>query len=136
MRAEHFRKEIENTLTPSSARIRLGLTLIVYGLAKKLVIADNVAIHVDSIFIDGEHLQNIGLIWWGALAFGIQIYCDFSAYTDIAIGSAQFGYPRILNHLMRLIPLKTFGAAGTSPSQPGYVIISTYPWAVVDTENV
>jgi alginate O-acetyltransferase complex protein AlgI len=88
VRADHFRKEIENTLSPNSARIRFGLTLIVYGLAKKLVIADNVAIHVDSIFIDGGHLQNIGLIWWGALAFGIQIYCDFSAYTDIAIGSA------------------------------------------------
>jgi alginate O-acetyltransferase complex protein AlgI len=89
VRADHFRKEIENTLTPNSARIRLGLTLIVYGLAKKLVIADNVAIHVDSIFIEGDHLQNMGLIWWGALAFGIQIYCDFSAYTDIAIGSAH-----------------------------------------------
>ena len=85
VRADHFREEIENTLTPKSDRIRLGLTLIVYGLAKKLVIADNVAIHVDSIFIEGEHLQNIGLIWWGALAFGIQIYCDFSAYTDICL---------------------------------------------------
>ena len=89
VRSDHFRKEIENTLTPSSARIRLGLTLIVYGLAKKLVIADNVALHVDSIFVEGANLQNIGLVWWGAIAFGIQIYCDFSAYTDIAIGSAQ-----------------------------------------------
>jgi D-alanyl-lipoteichoic acid acyltransferase DltB (MBOAT superfamily) len=64
------------------------LTLIVYGLAKKLIIADNVAIHVNSIFDGGAPLDNIGLVWWGALAFGIQIYCDFSAYTDIAIGSA------------------------------------------------
>ena len=88
VRSEHFRKEIENVLSPSSARIRLGLTLIVYGLAKKLIIADNVAIHVNSIFDDGAPLDNLGLVWWGALAFGIQIYCDFSAYTDIAIGSA------------------------------------------------
>lgn len=89
VRADYFEKEIEKTLSPSSMRIRLGLTLIVYGLAKKLIIADNMAIHVNTIFDDAEGLTNIGLVWWGALAFGIQIYCDFSAYTDIAIGSAH-----------------------------------------------
>ena len=89
VRADHFEKEIEKLLSPSSMRIRLGLTLIVYGLAKKLIIADNMAVHVNTIFDDVEGLTNIGLVWWGALAFGIQIYCDFSAYTDIAIGSAH-----------------------------------------------
>jgi alginate O-acetyltransferase complex protein AlgI len=89
VRADHFEKEIKKVLSPSSMRIRLGLTLIVYGLAKKLIIADNMAIHVNTIFDDVEGLTNIGLVWWGALAFGIQIYCDFSAYTDIAIGSAH-----------------------------------------------
>ena len=89
VRADHFEKEIEKVLSPSSMRIRLGLTLIVYGLAKKLIIADNMAVHVNTIFGDVEGLTNIGLVWWGALAFGIQIYCDFSAYTDIAIGSAH-----------------------------------------------
>ena len=89
VRADHFEKEIKKVLSPSSMRIRLGLTLIVYGLAKKLIIADNMAVHVNTIFDDIEGLTNIGLVWWGALAFGIQIYCDFSAYTDIAIGSAH-----------------------------------------------
>ena len=89
VRADHFEKEIEKVLSPSSMRIRLGLTLIVYGLAKKLIIADNMAVHVNTIFDDVEGLTNIGLVWWGALAFGIQIYCDFSAYPDIAIGSAH-----------------------------------------------
>jgi len=88
VRSEHFKQEIENTLSPDPIQFRLGLTLIVYGLAKKLIIADNVAIHVNEIFVEGAPLDNIGLVWWGALAFGIQIYCDFSAYTDIAIGSA------------------------------------------------
>jgi alginate O-acetyltransferase complex protein AlgI len=88
VRAEHFRKEIEEPLTLDPMRFRLGLTLIVYGLAKKLIIADNVAIHVNEIFVEGAPLDNLGLVWWGAVAFGIQIYCDFSAYTDIAIGSA------------------------------------------------
>ena len=89
VRADHFEKEIEKVLSPSTMRIRLGLTLIMYGLAKKLIIADNMAVHVNTIFDDVEGLTNIGLVWWGALAFGIQIYCDFSAYTDIAIGSAH-----------------------------------------------
>ena len=45
VRSDHFRKEIEKPLRVDSARFRLGLTLIIYGIAKKLVIADNVAIH-------------------------------------------------------------------------------------------
>ena len=89
VRADHFQKQISTVLKPSSGRFRLGLTLIIYGLAKKLIIADNVALHVNTIFENSSGLDNIGLVWWGAFAFGIQIYCDFSAYTDIAIGSSH-----------------------------------------------
>jgi D-alanyl-lipoteichoic acid acyltransferase DltB (MBOAT superfamily) len=89
VRADHFREQIKEPLAPSAYRFRLGLTLIIYGIAKKLVIADNVAVHANEVFVEGEHLANIGLIWWATLCFGIQIYCDFSAYTDIAIGSAH-----------------------------------------------
>lgn len=89
VRADHFREQIKEPLRPSAYRFRLGLTLIIYGISKKLVIADNLAVHANEVFVEGEHLANIGLIWWAALCFGIQIYCDFSAYTDIAIGSAH-----------------------------------------------
>jgi alginate O-acetyltransferase complex protein AlgI len=88
VRSDHFLQQIQSPMKVNSFRFRLGLTLIIYGLAKKLIIADNVALHVNSIFIEGSPLDNIGLVWWGALCFGIQIYCDFSAYTDIALGSA------------------------------------------------
>ena len=88
VRADHFKEQISKPISLQSNSFRFGITLIILGLAKKMIIADNVAIHVDSIFIEGEHLQNTALVWWGSLAFGIQIYCDFSAYTDIAIGSA------------------------------------------------
>lgn len=88
VRADHFKKEIAKPLAMNSMKFRLGLTLIIYGIAKKFIVADNVALHANYIFTEGEHLANIGLIWWGTLCFGIQIYCDFSAYTDIAIGSA------------------------------------------------
>ena len=89
VRSQHFLEQIQKPVSSNPQRFRLGLTLIIYGLAKKLIVADNVAVHVDSIFSDGTHLQNTALIWWGALCFGIQIYCDFSAYTDIALGSAH-----------------------------------------------
>jgi len=87
VRAQHFHDQIKGEIKTNPYRFRLGLTLIFYGLMKKFLIADNVALHVNEIFIDGAPLDNILLIWWGALCFGIQIYCDFSAYTDIAIGS-------------------------------------------------
>ncbi len=89
VRSQHFLKQIKSPVSSSSYRFRLGLTLIIYGLAKKLIIADNLAIHVNSIFVEDAQLTNIALVWWGALCFGIQIYCDFSAYTDIALGSAH-----------------------------------------------
>ena len=88
VRSQQFLEQIKGPVSSSPYTFRLGLTLIIYGLAKKLVIADNVAIHVNEIFAEGSNLENIALIWWGSLCFGIQIYCDFSAYTDIALGSA------------------------------------------------
>ena len=89
VRSEHFLKQIEGEISTNPYRFRLGLTLIFYGLMKKFLIADNVALHVNSIFVEGAPLDNILLVWWGSLCFGIQIYCDFSAYTDIAIGSGH-----------------------------------------------
>jgi len=89
VRSHEFIKQIESPREFSFSRSRLGLTLIVYGLFKKMVIADNVALHANSIFIEGAALDNSALVWWGALCFGIQIYCDFSGYTDIALGSAH-----------------------------------------------
>ena len=88
VRSQHFLEQITKPVSSTPYQFRLGLTLIIYGLAKKLIIADNVALHVDTIFVEGAALNNIGLVWWGSLCFGIQIYCDFSAYTDIALGSA------------------------------------------------
>lgn len=88
VRADEFKQQIDSSMEINPVAIRLGFTLIIFGLFKKLVIGDNIALHVNHIFDDGIDLTNILLVWWGALCFGIQIYCDFSAYTDIAIGSA------------------------------------------------
>jgi D-alanyl-lipoteichoic acid acyltransferase DltB (MBOAT superfamily) len=69
-------------------RIRSGLQLILWGVFKKLVIADRLALFVDEVFNSPDAYQGI-IIWVAAFFFLFQIYCDFSAYTDIAIGSAR-----------------------------------------------
>ena len=57
VRADHFKTQIASVLKPSSTKVRLGITLIIYGLAKKLIVADNVALHVNSIFESREKLN-------------------------------------------------------------------------------
>ncbi|HRI64608.1 MAG TPA: MBOAT family protein [Polyangium sp.] len=65
-----------------------GLFLIALGLVKKVVFADQLAIHlVDRVFDRPENFSGLEVLT-GVYAYAVQIYCDFSGYTDIAIGSA------------------------------------------------
>jgi len=76
--------------------LKLGLTLIGWGLVKKIVFANNIAPFVDSVLTNPLGLNSLPIIL-GTIAFGIQIYCDFSAYSDIAIGTARilnFKFPK------------------------------------------
>jgi D-alanyl-lipoteichoic acid acyltransferase DltB (MBOAT superfamily) len=66
----------------------MGLRLMIWGLFKKVVIADNINVITNNIFENYSHLNSFYL-YFGALLFSIQIYCDFSGYSDIAIGSAR-----------------------------------------------
>ena len=65
-----------------------GLRQILWGMFKKVVIADNCALFVDKVFADSAALGG-GTLIMGAVLFSIQIYCDFSGYSDIAIGTAK-----------------------------------------------
>lgn len=65
-----------------------GMRLILWGLVKKMLIADNCATEVNHIFADYDHVS-LPTLWLGALYFTIQIYGDFSGYSDIAVGSAK-----------------------------------------------
>ncbi len=74
-----------------------GLRLIAWGLVKKVVIADSLALKVDDIFNNYSDFGG-GVLWLGALYFAIQIYCDFSGYSDMAIGvSKLFGIELMSN---------------------------------------
>ncbi len=67
---------------------RDGMQQILGGLFKKIVIADNCAVFVDATFANYAGLEAGSLIL-GIFLFAIQIYCDFSGYSDIAIGTAR-----------------------------------------------
>ena len=74
-----------------------GMRQILWGLFKKMVIADNCAQIVDRVFNNIE-TQDTGMLALGAVLFAFQIYCDFSGYSDIAIGTARlFGFNLMRN---------------------------------------
>lgn len=86
-RARHMLPQLEQRRTWNQDFFFGAWPLMIRGYLKKMVIADNVAVYVDKIFM----LEEPGalLLGVGALAFAVQIYADFSAYTDIARASAR-----------------------------------------------
>lgn len=74
-----------------------GMRQILWGLFKKMLVADNCAMVVNSVFNHYQTQSSINL-WIGAILFAFQIYGDFSGYSDIAIGSAKlFGIKLMAN---------------------------------------
>jgi len=74
-----------------------GLRQILWGLFKKIVIADNCAVHANYIFANSADMDG-SMLLLGALFFTFQIYGDFSGYSDIAIGTARlFGFDLMRN---------------------------------------
>jgi alginate O-acetyltransferase complex protein AlgI len=86
-RARTLLPRIERERTMDFARIESATCLVVWGFFKKLVVADTIVVYADRIF---ELPQPSGVVVLaGALAFTLQIYADFSGYTDIARGTAR-----------------------------------------------
>ncbi len=88
-RAGHLLPQFETTRELNFAQVRRGAEQVLWGLFKKVVIADNLAGPVELIFRDHATLGAVTL-FVGTLFFAVQIYCDFSGYSDIAIGTASF----------------------------------------------
>lgn len=79
------------------ARMVSGLRLMLWGFFKKLVVADRLAIYVNSVYGHPD-LHNGSSVAIATLFFAVQIYCDFSGYSDIAIGCARImGYDLMIN---------------------------------------
>lgn len=96
-RANHLLPQVQQPRLFNYGRMVEGCRLILWGLFKKVVIADSLANIVNPIFLNYELLDSTTLIV-GAIAFSFQIYCDFSGYSDIAIGTAKlFGFELLSN---------------------------------------
>jgi alginate O-acetyltransferase complex protein AlgI len=93
VRASHFLPQIAEPEAPRAVPLIRPLLLIAFGLFKKVVVANDLAsLLVDDVFRDPS-AYGAGDLLLAAYGYALQIYCDFSAYTDIAIGlAALFGY--------------------------------------------
>ena len=74
-----------------------GLRLMLWGLFKKIVVADNCAVYVDQVYSSYAN-QSGSTLLLAAIFFSIQIYCDFSGYSDIAIGTAKLFGIRLMRN--------------------------------------
>ncbi len=87
-RASYLLPQVESPRGFSVERARSGFILICWGFFKKLVVADNVGVIANKVFALAD--PTFWLLWSGVFAFAIQIYADFSAYTDIARGTSRW----------------------------------------------
>jgi alginate O-acetyltransferase complex protein AlgI len=93
VRAREFFRDLWNWQTPTAAEWQQGVATILTGFVKKLVFADQFALVADSYFLNPAALPGMVPAWTGTIAFALQIFFDFSGYTDIAIGVALlFGF--------------------------------------------
>lgn len=96
-RANHLLPQVQKERRFSYSQAVDGCRLILWGMFKKVVIADSLAETVDAIF-DNYQEQNGFTLINGAIAFSFQIYGDFSGYSDIALGTAKlFGFELLSN---------------------------------------
>jgi alginate O-acetyltransferase complex protein AlgI len=100
VRARDFLPQTHRPKRWDWARLNLGAQYFLMGLFKKLAIADRMACFVDPVFSDpGQYKSHT--VWMAVLAYALQIYGDFSGYTDMAIGSAHMlGYKLAQNFNM------------------------------------
>lgn len=87
VRADYFLPQLERNERASNADIWGGLWLIIIGIIKKAVIADYIAQYNDLVFDEPSLYTGVQALM-GVLGYTMQIYCDFSGYSDMAIGLA------------------------------------------------
>ena len=111
VRAADFLGQLSKKSDPDHIDIAGSFALILGGLVKKVVIASHIAtLFVDPVFVNPSDFGRLDLIL-AAYGYAIVIYCDFSAYTDIAIGVANllgYQFPQNFNQPYRATSLRDF----------------------------
>lgn len=92
VRASDFLPQLREERRITIERLKYGIQLIAFGLFKKIVLADHISIFVDDVYRAPSAFHWTTLVW-ACISYSIQIYMDFSGYSDIAIGCAHcMGY--------------------------------------------
>lgn len=86
-RSQDLLSQLTKNRSIDGTQVTQGLLLIAWGYVQKLIVADNVAMVANQVF--SLHQVDFWTLWIGVFAFGLQIYADFSAYSDIARGTAK-----------------------------------------------
>jgi D-alanyl-lipoteichoic acid acyltransferase DltB (MBOAT superfamily) len=111
VRAKAFLEQTAHISDPAKIRLGYSVMLILGGLFKKVIIANYIATDfVDGVFRSPGDYSSLDLLL-GMYAYAIQIYCDFSAYTDIAIGIANllgYEFPQNFNQPYRAVTVQDF----------------------------
>jgi alginate O-acetyltransferase complex protein AlgI len=111
VRAREFLPQLRAPRDPRDVAVGAGVVLIIFGLVKKVVIADFLARSVvDPVFAVPEAYGSPDA-WTALLGYAVQIYCDFSGYTDIAIGLALlmgFVFPQNFDRPYRSRSIREF----------------------------
>jgi alginate O-acetyltransferase complex protein AlgI len=101
--------------------LSLGGRMMLWGMFKKVVVADNLSTFVDNIY-NNVTTKGTAVLWVGIVFFAIQIYCDFSGYSDIAIGAANImGFK-----LMRNFDTPYYAASVTDFWRRWHISLSTW----------
>jgi alginate O-acetyltransferase complex protein AlgI len=88
VRARDFLPQVARPKRWDWARMQLGVSQFLVGLVKKLAVADRMAVFARPVF-ENPDAYGSSSVWMGTAAFALQIYADFSGYTDMALGSAN-----------------------------------------------
>ena len=92
VRASEFLPQLDRPLRTDREQISRGVQIFLLGMAQKVLVADNLATFVDPIF-KSPASYSPGTLWAGIAAYSLQIFCDFSGYSLMAIGVARmFGF--------------------------------------------
>ena len=75
--------------TPSYERTKSGMLLIAYGMIKKMILADRIAVIASNVFTQGNDANAGSVVFFAAMCSGFQLYCDFSGGIDISRGVAR-----------------------------------------------
>lgn len=99
-RANQLIPELRKPVEVDYDRMKSGLIRMAIGMFKKVVIADRLSMYVNQVFDNYQHVTGWTIIL-GASLFFIQVYCDFSGYSDIALGASRMMGIKLMDNFKR-----------------------------------